>query len=111
RVLSLLAVSARAAPPALPSLPTRRSADLAPVQARKHRSKWSGSSAANTRPKVSWLGIPCGRLRNVENHPCLALPKSDTSTQLSRSEEHTSELQSREKLVCRLLLEKKQVKA
>src|SRR5690606_40629785 len=26
---------------------------------------------------------------------------------LSRSEEHTSELQSREKLVCRLLLEKK----
>src|SRR5690606_42040715 len=26
----------------------------------------------------------------------------------SRSEEHTSELQSREKLVCRLLLEKKQ---
>src|SRR5436309_4172072 len=27
---------------------------------------------------------------------------------LSRSEEHTSELQSREKLVCRLLLEKKE---
>src|SRR5690606_40939498 len=32
---------------------------------------------------------------------------SDVS--LSRSEEHTSELQSREKLVCRLLLEKKHV--
>src|SRR5690606_41317718 len=29
----------------------------------------------------------------------------------TRSEEHTSELQSREKLVCRLLLEKKQNKA
>src|SRR5690606_33492282 len=29
------------------------------------------------------------------------------STQRSRSEEHTSELQSRENLVCRLLLEKK----
>src|SRR5690606_40595763 len=29
------------------------------------------------------------------------------STPRSRSEEHTSELQSREKLVCRLLLEKK----
>src|SRR5690606_40519760 len=30
-----------------------------------------------------------------------------TSTTLKRSEEHTSELQSRENLVCRLLLEKK----
>src|SRR5690606_41470020 len=29
------------------------------------------------------------------------------STRVSRSEEHTSELQSRENLVCRLLLEKK----
>src|SRR5690606_41748483 len=30
-----------------------------------------------------------------------------TSTKSTRSEEHTSELQSRENLVCRLLLEKK----
>src|SRR5436309_10113973 len=30
--------------------------------------------------------------------------------QLSRSEEHTSELQSRENLVCRLLLEKKKAR-
>src|SRR5690606_40695841 len=30
-------------------------------------------------------------------------------TQIPRSEEHTSELQSRENLVCRLLLEKKKV--
>src|SRR5436309_10617675 len=32
------------------------------------------------------------------------------STHLERSEEHTSELQSRENLVCRLLLEKKKKK-
>src|SRR5690606_41239177 len=32
---------------------------------------------------------------------------SPTSTSANRSEEHTSELQSRENLVCRLLLEKK----
>src|SRR5690606_39496292 len=32
------------------------------------------------------------------------------STQQARSEEHTSELQSRENLVCRLLLEKKKHK-
>src|SRR3712207_6938966 len=34
----------------------------------------------------------------VEGHPLMSLP---------RSEEHTSELQSRQYLVCRLLLEKK----
>src|SRR5436309_11005637 len=32
------------------------------------------------------------------------------SNELARSEEHTSELQSRENLVCRLLLEKKKTK-
>src|SRR5690606_23497989 len=35
------------------------------------------------------------------------LVRLPTSTSLRRSEEHTSELQSRENLVCRLLLEKK----
>src|SRR3712207_7674531 len=40
-------------------------------------------------------------------------PRSTTSTPpaRSRSEEHTSELQSRQYLVCRLLLEKKKNKA
>src|SRR5690606_407553 len=40
----------------------------------------------------------------------VTLPPNDTFSRLlgsDRSEEHTSELQSREKLVCRLLLEKK----
>src|SRR5688572_31007229 len=35
---------------------------------------------------------------------------SSSSTSLSRSEEHTSELQSQSNLVCRLLLEKKKKK-
>src|SRR5690606_41198206 len=35
---------------------------------------------------------------------------ANTSDTTPRSEEHTSELQSREKLVCRLLLEKKKTK-
>src|SRR3712207_7458315 len=35
------------------------------------------------------------------------IPKSAPVGELSRSEEHTSELQSRQYLVCRLLLEKK----
>src|ERR1041385_9295378 len=38
---------------------------------------------------------------------CSAHPKSGKKTKLRRSEEHTSELQSRLHLVCRLLLEKK----
>src|SRR5260370_4697161 len=44
---------------------------------------------------ASWLSIP-----RSENH-------RKTPTSLSRSEEHTSELQSHLNLVCRLLLEKK----
>src|SRR2546421_1354744 len=38
---------------------------------------------------------------------CLLLTPPDASPRLIRSEEHTSELQSRSDLVCRLLLEKK----
>src|SRR3712207_8802970 len=37
------------------------------------------------------------------------LSKSFSMTLVSRSEEHTSELQSRQYLVCRLLLEKKKI--
>src|SRR5947209_8971068 len=37
------------------------------------------------------------------------LPSLDTDSDESRSEEHTSELQSRQYLVCRLLLEKKKI--
>src|SRR5438445_2698830 len=44
--------------------------------------------------------------------PCLRMPNSMNSdapgAKALRSEEHTSELQSRQYLVCRLLLEKKQ---
>src|SRR3712207_7555446 len=40
-------------------------------------------------------------------HPAVTMPSSRVLRQLERSEEHTSELQSRQYLVCRLLLEKK----
>src|SRR5436309_10649535 len=73
--------------PDLHSFPTRRSSDLL-------RSRWGTDQLAGI-----GLGIPGfillkeGVIRNSNN--------------LARSEEHTSELQSRENLVCRLLLEKK----
>src|SRR6266511_5511423 len=47
--------------------------------------------------------------------PALCAPRVQTAVEkacdeLGRSEEHTSELQSRENLVCRLLLEKKKIR-
>src|SRR3712207_8773391 len=41
------------------------------------------------------------------NHPVAAAPAERSALPWTRSEEHTSELQSRQYLVCRLLLEKK----
>src|SRR3712207_7050090 len=38
-----------------------------------------------------------------------SIPTPTTATRSARSEEHTSELQSRQYLVCRLLLEKKKI--
>src|SRR2546429_4054790 len=45
--------------------------------------------------------------RSPVSHRHMRLPCFSTNTQSKRSEEHTSELQSRLHLVCRLLLEKK----
>src|SRR3712207_8891067 len=50
-------------------------------------------------------------IRRCDRHRFVVLPKrwivERTLAWISRSEEHTSELQSRQYLVCRLLLEKK----
>src|SRR5690554_6958410 len=43
----------------------------------------------------------------VESKIDLSVTKTETPSKMVRSEEHTSELQSRPHLVCRLLLEKK----
>src|SRR2546422_7722248 len=52
------------------------------------------------------LGAPAElRIGFIQRAPCLALAA------YLRSEEHTSELQSRLHLVCRLLLEKKKMKS
>src|SRR5690606_41596937 len=69
----------------LHSFPTRRSSDLPGARARSaaRRPRWPGRPPAGRRPR----------------------PRPATAAR--RSEEHTSELQSREKLVWRLLREKK----
>src|SRR3712207_8361346 len=53
--------------------------------------------------------VACGHGRDLPAHcsNSVDLAGRAASSGLSRSEEHTSELQSRQYLVCRLLLEKK----
>src|SRR5690606_40914391 len=53
------------------------------------------------------IGRHCSISHNVRIYTSSAAADSDFRT---KSEEHTSELQSRENLVCRLLLEKKKTK-
>src|SRR5690606_41641496 len=65
-----------------------------------------GRPAASSAPACRRCrgGSRCRAANPMQRH--IERPAAPTRT-LARSEEHTSELQSREKLVCRLLLEKK----
>src|SRR3989442_11830702 len=59
-------------------------------------------------PRLS--GIPCPRVDPGDAHAQSSfLPTLRSRAHARRSEEHTSELQSRPHLVCRLLLEKKKI--
>src|SRR5690606_41332897 len=60
--------------------------------------------APTTRTSVSWIsGTRCDAVGELAS----IVQSWHAPPRPTRSEEHTSELQSREKLVCRLLLEKK----
>src|SRR5205085_7784660 len=80
--------------------PTRRSSDLA---ASDHR----GRAGAGGRHHVAHRRHPRGAARPAAAAACSATRVPPMSDMVPRSEEHTSELQSQSKLVCRLLLEKK----
>src|SRR5690606_40912218 len=85
------------------SSPTRRSSDLDPANERRAQARpihslvmrFHSAPVMTIAPEAS--GDLRGRCRSTR-------PPSPSRR---RSEEHTSELQSRENLVCRLLLEKK----
>src|SRR5436309_8051675 len=90
--------------PALRSFPTRRSSDL-----------WKGQGKSSARASAAGgLGCPAA---GACRRPARRAPRPRAKSRhfrrrpAARSEEHTSELQSREKLVCRLLLEKKKTEA
>src|SRR5690606_40291372 len=61
-----------------------------------------GSAAMFPAIEAALVGMKAGEEKTVE----VEFPASWRVPQFARSEEHTSELQSRENLVCRLLLEK-----
>src|SRR5207237_9413239 len=86
--------------------PTRRSSDLV-VYRRRSTAKSDGLHRTARRPQHHCRGQRSEQLPGVSENPeKLAGAHAD---RLSRSEEHTSELQSHLNLVCRLLLEKKKL--
>src|SRR5690606_40284920 len=102
----LLFISPRAPHRDLHSFPTRRSSDLAAFEWRGGKGTLvvAGTVASGVVVKLqmspdagtTWVDVAA------------AFDEDESPEPLSvRSEEHTSELQSRENLVCRLLLEKK----
>src|SRR5690606_40079973 len=86
----------------LPSFPTRRSSDLSAAP-RSRRSSRTRLTAVDRCISSS----SSDRAARRRCRPASSRPARRTSRTRTRSEEHTSELQSRENLVCRLLLEKK----
>src|SRR5690606_39476325 len=94
-----------------PSSPTRRSSDLAMLNSLLDISRLS---VGMVRPQLrhinlhGWLARLTGTLEKAASEKGIRLElQCPPRCAVQRSEEHTSELQSRENLVCRLLLEKK----
>src|SRR5439155_17908046 len=80
-----------------------RLAEMAPDEVVRAASRQDGARLVIARPLVAVEPVP----RRVEVHRKGRVRRTDLRVVLRRSEEHTSELQSRGHLVCRLLLEKK----
>src|SRR5687768_17646252 len=89
----------------LHSFPTRRSSDLGSRAWITRRGSAPRSTAASTRRMGSGGGSRDTSIRQPSPSGSAGAPPSASAN--ARSEEHTSELQSRLHLVCRLLLEKK----
>src|SRR5690606_41234221 len=89
----------------LHSFPTRRSSDLA-----VSKSRFLGAIPVRLiKPVVGRKPTIPVNAAGPRTDVLVSVPTASTakSAAMARSEEHTSELQSRENLVCRLLLEKK----
>src|SRR5207253_8534522 len=87
-----------------PPFPTRRSSDL-PVETVDSTAS-NAQLAANVRRTVPVITCSCAPAIGPRTS-AIAATSPEARHAGTRSEEHTSELQSRGHLVCRLLLEKK----
>src|SRR5207253_8736617 len=97
------------APPDFHSFPTRRSSDLSRVSQRDELVVCVLLPGCSAPARANSVSIPAVRNRR-DAARTRGLKKADSEMEfffIDRSEEHTSELQSRGHLVCRLLLEKK----
>src|SRR5690625_6799948 len=85
--------------------PSERNSD---AKTKSYASASITASPASTNDETCWSSAPSISRPPVRVHPCGGSPtaRSGAPMAASRSEEHTSELQSRGHLVCRLLLEK-----
>src|SRR5690606_41941909 len=98
-----------ACPRPLPSFPTRRSSDLADGGRDRFRDQARAARPRRQDRLPDRALFHRGRAMGHADDD-LGLGEGRALVHL-RSEEHTSELQSRENLVCRLLLEKKKTNA
>src|SRR5207302_11014450 len=92
-------------PRPLHSFPTRRSSDLQLVEGTRGLISLFSARQAPAPGKFPAALFPSELPQGADYDKFIGTVKSN-----ERSEEHTSELQSRENLVCRLLLEKKKKK-
>src|SRR5690606_41743952 len=107
RCVFRLCLHCRGDPRDLHSFPTRRSSDLARRRAERGAGVAQsdfGKCPAHDRLVGRALLLEAAHADRVAGE---AVTNRMEKMMIKRSEEHTSELQSREKLVCRLLLEKK----
>src|SRR5690606_41678164 len=106
RAPTCFSLSRYRAPPALHSFPTRRSSDLKDESDGfvPYTAFQPGATTRDRRYDITSVGLKYGIDFTTDLR--LSLHGVHTGGKV-RSEEHTSELQSRENLVCRLLLEKK----
>src|SRR5690606_40238791 len=98
------------APRHCPSYPTRRSSDLAeaqPLADAVRRTHARLASLERDQADRARRRAEAAKREDYLRHVVRELGDAKLQDGEDRSEEHTSELQSRENLVCRLLLEKK----
>src|SRR5690606_39346316 len=91
------------------SFPTRRSSDLGEVARYREEALLAHGVHHRQLPPLQGIALVGIQLAHQRGERDVLGQKQILLTIRGRSEEHTSELQSRENLVCRLLLEKKKL--